>query len=138
MMQLIIAGCVALALVASIWKFGDTMADSREADVRAAYAKDEKAQRERLEAHEADLRAWALTLSKNYLAFGGNQRTFFDGVKNGLVQEIASNPALRISCLNPDGLSRFNGAAAAGSGGAGAAAGARDGALPGRPPAPSR
>lgn len=127
MIQFIVAGLIALALVGSIWKFGDHMADARELEVREAYARDAEKQRKEREEQERMMREWALQLSRNYLAFGKGQERFFTGVKNDLVATIANDPNLRRACFDAVGVSRFNGTAAEAGSGTGAAPGSLDG-----------
>lgn len=138
MIQLIVAGLIALALVGSIWKFGDHMADARELEVRAEYARAAEAQRKAAEAREAMLRDWALQLSRNYLSFGKAQEKFFTGVKDDLVATIANDPNLRRACFDALGVSRFNGDATEAGGRTGAAPGALDGGVRREAPAPAR
>ena len=138
MIQFIIAGMIALALVGSIWKFGDHMADARELEVREAYAQKAEAQRKEAEAREAMLREWALQLSRNYLSFGKAQERFFTGVKDDLVATIANDPNLRRACFDALGVSRFNGDAAEAGGRTGAAPGSHDGGVRREAPTPSR
>ena len=123
---------MALALLGSIYTYGEKMADKREADLRVELQQEKDRLRAEAEAHEKQMREFAVSLTGNYLKWSAGQRTLAEGLKNELRAEISRNPDLQRICLDAGWVQRFNAAGDRRQGGAGDPARRVDGVVPGK------
>jgi hypothetical protein len=118
MVQIIILVLASLGLVGSIFVVYEKGGDSRENQIRAEVSAEKTAIRKEKEAHEKQMRDFALALTKGYLTFQSGQQRYFSGVKDEIIGEIQKRPELRLVCLDAGGVLEFNQAGLRREGGA--------------------
>lgn len=122
----ILAGAV-LALLAAIHSYGDSREQAAKDSMELEYTKKKEALDQREREHQAQMRVFALDLTKNYLKWQTSQDKLATGAQEAIREEMRRNPELRRMCLGVGGVQRFNSTSVSGPAGGSAAPGTVDG-----------